>query len=843
MHIASKTLPLCVISFINLSAVLANSSCRLINQTVFMNKTFTALTLSAAFFMATAPAAYAADVLADAPAVTVTIDPADGSSLESITAFDLIVNGAETVAKKSALVSNAITISGPDGFSDTPSYRVVSGFPQVIIDGLDITTPGQYTLNIPANTFVYTVAGDDTKYPLDVLTFNYTISDFERPTATPAEGPLMDGTLNKVTLTPAEGDIFSDFNALTQCGLFPLNADGSLGSTAEGYWRINLSESNETSAVFEEINGGVTLQGGHYRLVVPAGTFKINGTDIPAYTFRYNVPVMIDYNTVLTGFTSTATVLNPFTLSFSGEVSVNSQCTDHVKAYFAEETEPRYTIDVNGAPYLINNRDDQYQIIPNQIYMHFGNDELGEPIEFDIPGDWRIEVPAQLFLVDGDYVSGFSKTFNAPYVTRAIVDPKPVDGSIEGTAPFDTITILYPRATSIELSDPNFDTTKYKSITIDGNKATIVFPEIFGNNKSKGVDEDGEETSDIIQDHTISIPAGFFNVTMNDAATGQPVVIPSNGLTLLYHVAKFKPTIAPMVDGKLEGNVLGQITLTLPAEYTVKSCVNNGMNYLLRVNEWNDVMYQPKLASWKVDVDASVGTNKVILIPASGSGVTIAPGRYCINTGMGLFTTSSAYSAPEYFYIFEVEGELEPVARPEVEPAEGTVFKEFPSKFQLLFPGNVTVNSTNSTATAALAGMWFIPSDETTPLPTSAAVSYTPTITMTQGINGEMEYDFHSIDLTARGILQSRIKVGHYELRAPEKMFTTTTGISSAYVWEFDYEPNYVDSVEGITDEPTTYTVYTITGVCVLNKADASALSTLSKGLYIINGKKVMIAK
>ncbi len=38
-----------------------------------------------------------------------------------------------------------------------------------------------------------------------------------------------------------------------------------------------------------------------------------------------------------------------------------------------------------------------------------------------------------------------------------------------------------------------------------------------------------------------------------------------------------------------------------------------------------------------------------------------------------------------------------------------------------------------------------------------------------------------------------------------------------------------------------TYTVYNAAGILLLNNADAAALRTLTPGLYIINGRKLMV--
>ena len=53
------------------------------------------------------------------------------------------------------------------------------------------------------------------------------------------------------------------------------------------------------------------------------------------------------------------------------------------------------------------------------------------------------------------------------------------------------------------------------------------------------------------------------------------------------------------------------------------------------------------------------------------------------------------------------------------------------------------------------------------------------------------------------------------------------------------YNPE--SGIEGIGAEGALFDVYTVTGVKVLNGADASRLGTLPAGIYIANGKKIII--
>ena len=59
---------------------------------------------------------------------------------------------------------------------------------------------------------------------------------------------------------------------------------------------------------------------------------------------------------------------------------------------------------------------------------------------------------------------------------------------------------------------------------------------------------------------------------------------------------------------------------------------------------------------------------------------------------------------------------------------------------------------------------------------------------------------------------------------------------------EFTYLVD-LSGVEAIGAEADAYTVYTISGIRVLVNASSDEVKALPAGLYIINGKKVYIAK
>ena len=56
----------------------------------------------------------------------------------------------------------------------------------------------------------------------------------------------------------------------------------------------------------------------------------------------------------------------------------------------------------------------------------------------------------------------------------------------------------------------------------------------------------------------------------------------------------------------------------------------------------------------------------------------------------------------------------------------------------------------------------------------------------------------------------------------------------------FDYNVTAA-GIEGIINDATSFDVYGVNGVRVLRNANAEELNQLQKGIYIVNGKKVVI--
>lgn len=101
-------------------------------------------------------------------------------------------------------------------------------------------------------------------------------------------------------------------------------------------------------------------------------------------------------------------------------------------------------------------------------------------------------------------------------------------------------------------------------------------------------------------------------------------------------------------------------------------------------------------------------------------------------------------------------------------------------------------------------------------------------------------FDFDTWSFLGYYIEPNITEPGVYTLHIPAGFFTFADDSVNIAL-----EVVYTVTTSGITsvgvEKADSYTVYTIGGVLVLKSADASALSTLAPGFYVINGKKVLV--
>ncbi len=216
----------------------------------------------------------------------------------------------------------------------------------------------------------------------------------------------------------------------------------------------------------------------------------------------------------------------------------------------------------------------------------------------------------------------------------------------------------------------------------------------------------------------------------------------------------------------------------------------------------------------------------------------VEDGRYDVVVPAGVIVNAEYYESkgesgltnPEYHltYIVDNSGSDDPVDPSEqqtfiyekVEPAEGSIVDQL-SEITLWFPDVVMTNG----------GAAFVYKAGTADLVTTAAVAWTPV-------------DDYQIDVT---LLNAITEDGDYDVVIPagticDDAFFMSDGKSGICNPEIrlTYTVNTGSGVAGISSA-SIVNVYDVQGRVVLKNASASDVKKLSKGIYIVNGKKVVV--
>ena len=96
----------------------------------------------------------------------------------------------------------------------------------------------------------------------------------------------------------------------------------------------------------------------------------------------------------------------------------------------------------------------------------------------------------------------------------------------------------------------------------------------------------------------------------------------------------------------------------------------------------------------------------------------------------------------------------------------------------------------------------------------------------------------NQLDLVNTG-KEFTLDTGIYELMTPKGLCWSNNAMADAYALTIYY--NMVSGVEVLGTSEDAYNVYRLDGVQVLRNAEASALGTLAPGIYVVNGKKIVI--
>lgn len=107
------------------------------------------------------------------------------------------------------------------------------------------------------------------------------------------------------------------------------------------------------------------------------------------------------------------------------------------------------------------------------------------------------------------------------------------------------------------------------------------------------------------------------------------------------------------------------------------------------------------------------------------------------------------------------------------------------------------------------------------------------------GIAPSAEDDDYNGASVTLNVAPALVEKGDYTLVVPQGFFSCDSFPNNEIT--LNYSIDGTQGIDTVNVDNGLVTVYTATGIRVLDKADASALETLAPGIYIVNGKKVVI--
>lgn len=322
--------------------------------------------------------------------------------------------------------------------------------------------------------------------------------------------------------------------------------------------------------------------------------------------------------------------------------------------------------------------------------------------------------------------------------------------------------------------------------------------------------------------------------------------VKSDFIMVRYYVPELKiPTVDPANNSELTS--LGLIKITVPEFDEASFILVNSMaaNYvypvfedgtidtapLARYSYYQPEGFQPKVVNGEAMMFDEEGS--FYLAPSTNpeEAIVPAPGKYVLKLGTRLyyggFAKGMLSSSPYEFYYNVI---ADPTVMEFVQPS-GTY--DLLSEITVRFPNAETATPDESDTAPEL----YLKDEAGNNVSKITATSNGGIMILAED-EEEDEYEGASIDFTLE---EPVTKAGIYTLDVPEG-YITLNGKYSSNPISFRYVVTGNGSgIEAVNTTNSNVTVFTTTGICVLKNADPSALESLQKGIYIVNGKKLII--
>ena len=599
---------------------------------------------------------------------------------------------------------------------------------------------------------------------------------------------------------------------------------------------FRLLEENDNSIVFDFGNRSTTdpISGtGVLTVTFPEGYYTINGS-IPSPEVVYTLTVSENASAgvpffdlweagypEINKFVEEGENLSWMAMQLSEEVTLNTSCTETIDLYLDNSAKPLASIpatDLESAPAFVS-------VSGEMVDFYFSKTE-----EFNAEGSYKVAVPTGFFKdSDGNDIAASEAHFQIGVGTF-----DPADGivDIDETGTFvnskhQFYQIRLTPFTGLYLNEDerndNGDITREGCsvpATLTNENGDILATFLTNNMAlSRGVLNFRFPTPiETKGTYTLSLPEGFFVTTMGNNLVESPAIratfnvisssaAPEESYTLSPEAGYYQvfPTITITYDNVIDVKV--------PAGSTVGLSMTGSTDKVLEFDvtaEENVVTLTPKEDFNTFKTNMTVYT------------VTVPEGLYSL-----VYESGESYPNKE---LAIVDYKINPLPIATITPADGAYVKEFTT-------------------------MEVLPHIALTGAPSS--LKKVKVFALENGVRGTQVGNFQSFVTEDKGSIDSKITAtfvatagatledGEYEIEIPDGFYTAKIdGITAAVSFPktiLHYILGVPTAVKIFEAENTTVTVYNINGTRVLENAEPEALGTLSSGLYIVNGKKVVI--
>lgn len=434
----------------------------------------------------------------------------------------------------------------------------------------------------------------------------------------------------------------------------------------------------------------------------------------------------------------------------------------------------------------------------NILHVYF----RGDASDIDMPGDYTVVIPAGLLTFNGEPCKEMK--FNYHIDKTLSFQLFPFNGVTANT--LEDIILDFNQASEVRV---NPDCSEPLAM---GTKSLDFEPQVKIDGKIVRIHTEG---ADKYGHYMLRIPNGFFKAVVDGEELDNQL------LEFEYNIAELAAPACEPAQGVLSGDSFFRVTLDLGEDAEITATNQSPLNRLLQVNDNGEIVYVPVVSNYVLeDPSIAVGDYMVSLIPQGQSKLTLPAGNYVLITTRYIYTVTGGYMAGEYFYYWTVLPKDAETLEAKLTPNDNVQDSNI---FTIDFADDVRVKRV-----ANRQPSWLCKVNED-----GSEGDVVATFTAAKGARP------NQVDLINDDSELKAIPAGVYRMKTVKGLVTDEADrVSDAYGFMVYYGMSGISAIDA--DAAADAAVYSIDGLRIADSATPAVIESLPRGLYIINGKKIV---